>query len=452
VKSAVETVSPTRAKLTVEVQFEELKPSLDQAYKKIAAQVNVPGFRRGKVPPMIIDRQIGRSYVLDEAVNNAIPKFYVEALEENQLDPLRQPEIEVTKFEDNEVLEFVAEVDVRPELTLPQFDSLEAEVEVLEVSDEDVEAQVEALRERFGSLSPVERVANDGDFVTIDLRATQNDEVVEGAEVAGMSYQVGRGGMLDGLDEALQGMAAGDSKIFDSELVGGDLVGEPVQVDVMVQSVSEQVLPEFDDDFAQLASEFDTAAELKADVRERLTRVKRIEQASAARDAVLEILIDQVEVPLPEDLVTEELNGRRANAEQQLAQAGMTLTAYLEAEGQTVEEYEADLERQVQRAVSAQFILDEVAKTEKIGVEQAELTQFMLRRAQQTGEEPQAFVNHMVEHNHIPELVGEIRRGKALAQIVENATVKDTAGSVVELATLQPDGTYADPTVELADA
>jgi trigger factor len=284
------------------------------------------------------------------------------------------------------------------------------------------------------------------------LRATQNDEVVEGAEVAGMSYQVGRGGMLDGLDEALQGMAAGDSKIFDSELVGGDLVGEPVQVDVMVQSVSEQVLPEFDDDFAQLASEFDTAAELKADVRERLTRVKRIEQASAARDAVLEILIDQVEVPLPEDLVTEELNGRRANAEQQLAQAGTTLTAYLEAEGQTVEEYEADLERQVQRAVSAQFILDEVAKTEKIGVEQAELTQFMLRRAQQTGEEPQAFVNHMVEHNHIPELVGEIRRGKALAQIVENATVKDTAGSVVELATLQPDGTYADPTVELADA
>ena len=231
-KSAVETLSPTRAKLTVEVPFEELKPSLDAAYKQIAGQINIPGFRRGKVPPMVIDRQVGRGAVLDQAINDAVPKMYVEALQANDLQPLAQPDIEVTKFADNESLEFVAEVDIRPEITLPDYDGLEAQVEDAPVTDADVEEQLAALRERFGTLQDVERAAADGDFVVIDLKATKDGEVVEGAEVAGMSYQVGRGGMLEGLDEALDGMAAGDSKVFTSQLVGGDLVGEDVEVEV----------------------------------------------------------------------------------------------------------------------------------------------------------------------------------------------------------------------------
>jgi len=449
VKSAVETLSPTRAKLTVEVPFEELKPSLDAAYKKIAQQINVPGFRKGKVPPAVIDRQVGRGAVLDEAINDVLPKKYVEALQENSLEPLAQPDIEVTKFEDNEALEFTAEVDVKPEITVPAYDGLFAEVEDVTVTDSDVEEQIAALRERFASLNDVEREAADGDFVVIDLIARQNGEVVEGAEVTGMSYKVGRGGMLDGLDEALAGMKAGDEKTFTSELVGGDLVGEPVEVQVKVTQVQEQELPAFDDDFAQLASEFDTADELAVDVRERLGRGKRLEQAAAARDAVLEKLIEQTEVPLPETIVTDELNSRRQNIEQQLMYAGVTMEKYLEDEKQTVEEFEADLERRVRDSVAAQFILDEVAKKEEFGVDQAELSQHLVRRAQQSGQDPQEFANHMFEHNHIPDLVQEILRGKALATIVESAVVKDASGNVVELKNLQPDGSIGEPAAEV---
>jgi trigger factor len=449
VKSAVETLSPTRAKLTVEVPFEELKPSLDAAYKKIAQQINIPGFRKGKVPPMVIDRQVGRGAVLDEAVNEVLPQKYFAALEENSLTPLNQPDIEVTKLEDNETLEFTAEVDVRPEITVPDYKGIEASVEDLEVSDVDVEEQVQALRERFATLLDVERPAAEGDFVVIDLQATKGGEPVEGAEVAGMSYQVGRGGMIDGLDEALAGMSAGEDKTFGSQLVSGDLVGEDVEVSVSVSQVQEQELPELDDEFAQMASEFDTIGELNDDVRDRLGRGKRLEQAATARDAVLEVLLEKVEIPLPETVVTDELNARRQSVEQQLSYAGMTMDKYLEDEGQTLEEFEADLDRRVRDAIAAQFLLDEVAKREEIGVEQDELSQHLVRRAQQSGQDPQEFANHMFSHNHIPEMVQEILRGKALAAIVETATVKDASGNVVELKNLRPDGTIGEPEDEV---
>ena len=451
-KSAVETLSPTRAKLTVEVPFEELKPSLDAAYKKIAQQINVPGFRRGKVPPAVIDRQVGRNVVLDEAINEVLPQKYIEALQSNSLEPLAQPEIEVTKFEDNQALEFTAEVDVKPEIEVPEYAGLEAEVADVEITDADVDEQVKALRERFASLNDVDRPAADGDFVVLDLKATQGGKPVEGAEVTGMSYQVGRGGMLDGLDEALAGMSAGEEKTFTSQLVGGDLVGEDVEVAVSVSQVQEQDLPELDDEFAQMASEFDTTEELVADVRERLGRGKRLEQAAAARDAVLERLLDKVEVPLPETMVTDELNSRRQNIEQQLMMAGITMEKYLEDESQTQEEFEAELERRVRDAVTAQFLLDAIAKEKEFGVDQSELSEHLMRRAQQSGQDPQEFANHMFEHNHIPDLVQEILRGKALAVVVESASVKDASGNVVELAGLRPDGTIGEPEAEDAEA
>ncbi len=450
-KSAVETLSPTRAKLTVEVPFEELKPSLDAAYQKIAQQINIPGFRKGKVPPQIIERQFPGA-AREEALNDILGTKYVEALQANDLTPLAQPEVEVVKYDDDGPLEFTAEVDIKPEITLPSTEGLEASVEDLEVTDDDVTEQVAALRGRFGTLIDVERPAQDGDFVVIDLKATKDGEVVEGAEIAGFSYEVGRGGMIDGLDEALTGVSAGEDKIFTSQLVNGDLVGEDVEVAVSVSQVQEQELPELDDDFAQMASEFDTFAELQDDVRERLTRGKRLEQAAAARDAVLEALLEKVEIPLPESLVTEELNSRRQSVEQQLAYAGMSLDAYLEEEGQTQEEFEADLERRVRDSVAAQFLLDEIADKSEIGVDQDELTQHMVRRAQQSGQDPQEFVNHMLEHNHVPDMVQEIRRGKALAVLVEGAVVKDASGNTVELKNLRPDGTIVDPEAEAAEA
>jgi trigger factor len=451
VKSAVETLSPTRAKLTVEVPFEELKPSLDAAYKKIAQQINVPGFRRGKVPPMVIDRQVGRGAVLDEAINAALPKLYVDALQANELEPLAQPEIDITKLEDNETLEFTAEVDIRPEVELPDYHGLEVSVDDLAVTDEDVEAQVQNLRERFATLTDVERAAADGDFVTLDLKASKDGEVVEGAEVSGMSYQVGRGGMLDGLDEALTGMAPGEEKTFGSQLVGGDQKGEDVDVEVKVTAVKEQELPELDDDFAQTASEFDTVEELTEDVRTRLQNGKRLEQAAEARDAVLEKILDMVEVPLPEAVVDQELKARRESVQQQLAMAGMTMEQYLDSEEQTVDEFEADLEKRVRDAVAAQFVLDQVAKKEEIAVNEGELQEHLMRRAQQSGQNPQEFIQHMLEHNHIPEMVSEVVRGKALALIVESATVTDTSGNHVELKLLRPDGTIGEPADEVEE-
>lgn len=442
-KSAVETLSPTRAKLTVEVPFEELKPSLDAAYKTIAGQINVPGFRRGKVPPAVIDRQVGRGAVLDQAINEVVPAKYFEAMQANDLEPLAQPDIEVTRLEDNDTLEFTAEVEVKPSFEVPDTAGITATVDAIEVTDADIDEQVEATRARFGTLTEVERTAVDGDFVTIDLQATQNGEVVEGADVTGISYQVGKGGMLDGLDEALIGMEIGEEKTFASQLVGGDLVGEDVEVLVRVTGVQEQELPDLDDDFAAEASEFDTLAEMRDDIRERLIRGKRLEQASAARDAVLEALLERVEIPLPETIVTDELNARRANMEQQLAYAGLTLDKYLEDESKTIEEFEAELARSVNDAVAAQFLLDKLAKTGDFEVDQSELTQLMMRRAQSSGQDPQEFVNHMLEHNHIPELVGELLRGKALAQLVESAVVTDSNGASVELATLLPDGSFA---------
>jgi len=452
VKSAVETLNPTRAKLTIEVPFEELKPSLDAAYQRIAKQVNVPGFRKGKVPPAVIDRQVGRGAVLDEAINDALPKLYVQALQENDLTPLAQPEIDITKFADNEALEFTAEVDIRPSIDLPKYDDLAIEVEAISISDEDVAEQVEHLRERFATLNEVERAAQDGDVVTIDLVASKDGETVEGGEVSGYSYKVGSGDMLEGVDEALTGLSAGEEKAFVSQLLGGDLAGQDVDVLVKLSAVREQELPEFDDEFAQTASEFDTAEELRADVRSRLERGKRLEQAAAARDAVLEKLLDTADIPLPDATVAAELAERRNEVEQQLAYAGMTMDTYLDNEKQTVDEFEGELEKRVRDAMAAQFLLDEVAKTEELGVEQAELSEHLFRRAQQSGQNPDEFVKHMVEHNHIPEMVAEVVRGKALALIVEGAKVTDSNGAHVELKNLRPDGTIGEPEAAAEEA
>ena len=450
-KSAVETLNPTRAKLTVEVEFDELRPSLDAAYKRIAKQVNIPGFRKGKVPPPVIDRQVGRGVVLDEAINEALPKLYVQALEENDLQPLAQPEIDITKFADNESLEFTAEVDVRPHFDVPAYDDLAVQVDDLVVSDEDVDEQVQALRERFATLNDVDRPAQDGDVVTIDLVATRGGETVEGGELNGYSYKVGSGQLIEGVDEALTGLKAGEEKSFTSTLLGGDQAGEEVDVLVRVSAVKEQELPELDDDFAQTASEFDTAEELREDVRTRLERGKRLEQAAAARDAVLEKLLDSAEIPLPDATVDAEIAGRRQEIEQQLMYAGLTMEQYLDNEKQTVDEFEADLEKRVRDAMAAQFLLDEVAKKEQLGVDQQELSQHLFRRAQQSGQNPDEFMKHMVEHNHIPEMVAEVVRGKALALIVEGAKVTDASGNHVELKNLRPDGTIGEPEAEEAE-
>lgn len=444
-KSTVEPVSPTKVRLVVEVPFEELKPSLDAAYRSIAQQIVVPGFRKGKVPPQVIDQRIGRGPVLEEAINDALPKLYNQAIQDNKLKAIGRPEVDVTEINDKESLTFNAEVEVRPELTLPDLDGLEASVADVQVTDADVDEQVEALRQRFGALNPVERPARDKDFVTIDLAASQDGQPVEEAQATGLSYQVGSGTLIEGLDEALVGMSAEESKTFQTELVGGDLKGSEVDVTVTLGAVKEQELPAYDDDFAQTASEFDTAEELTADLRSRLERGKRLEQAAEARDAVLEKILGMVDVPVPEGLLDEELTARRESLEQQLGYSQLSLQQYLESEQQTEEDFRADLTKRAEDAIKAQFVLDMVAEQQELSVNDQELTEHIVRHAQRAGVSADQFAQHAVEHNMVPSLVSEVVRGKALAHLVENAKVSDASGNAVELKGLQPDGTYAAP-------
>ncbi|MDX3004699.1 trigger factor [Kribbella solani] len=451
-KSTVESLSPTKVKLIVEVPFEELKPSLDAAYKSIGQQIVVPGFRKGKIPPQVIDQRVGRGPVLEEAINDALPKLYSQAVSDNQVKAIGRPEVDVTDFNDKESLQFSAEVEVRPEITLPDLEGLEASVEDIAISDSEVDEQIESLRQRFGSLNPVERATADKDFITLDLSASKDGEKVEEAQATGLSYQVGSGQLLDGLDEAVIGLSAGEKKTFVTQLVGGSLKGEDVDVEVTVTAVKEQELPEFDDEFAQTASEFDTADELKADVQTRLERGKRLEQAGEARDAVLEKILTLVDVPVPDGLLTDELAARKENLEQQLGYSGMTMEQFLEGEEQSQEEFDEDLKKRSEDAIKAQFVLDLVAEQQELSVNDQELTEHIVRHAQRSGVSPDQFAQHAVENNLVPSLVSEVVRGKALAYLVENAKVTDGSGNTVELKTLQPDGTYADPEAADADA
>lgn len=440
-KTTTESLSPTRLKLTIEVPFEDFQAELDKAYKSIGSQITVPGFRKGKVPAAIVDQRVGRGAVLDEAINTVLPAWYTEALTDNDIQPLSQPEIDLTKFADGEPIEITAELDVRPEITLPDVAAIAVTVEDAEVTDADVDEQLDALRERFATFVDVERAAADGDALTIDLSAKDKDGGdIDGATADGLPYTVGKGGMLEGLDEAVTGLSAGETATFSTELVGGELKGEPVDVTVKVVEVKQRDLPELDEEFVQTASEFDTVDELRADVLERLTRGKRMEQAAEARDLVLDEVIGQVEAPLPEAVVAEELTQRRQQITEQLTYAGLTFEGYLEEEGQTEDEFEAELERRVRDSIVAQFVLDQVVSAEELQVEDAELSSHIIRRAQQSGQDPNSYIQHIMEHNHVPEMMSEVLRGKALASLVESAKVTDKSGNEIDLKSLQADG------------
>ncbi len=425
-KSAVETLSPTRVKLIVEVPFEELKPMLDQAYKSIGSQIQVPGFRRGKVPNRIIDQRIGRGAVVQEAVNEALPKFYAEAVEAEDVRAIGQPDVDVTAvpLEDGQDLEFTVETDVRPDIELPELEGIAVEVDTVEVTDDDVEERLTALRERFGTLVGVDRPAEEGDHVSIDLSAEIDGEAVD--SVSGVSYEVGSGNMLEGMDEALVGMAAGETREFTAPLAGGDREGQVADCTVTVQSVKVRELPELDDEFAQLASEFDTFDELRADLVTQAEQAKRYEQGVQARDRLLEKLLDTVEIAVPEGVVAAEVH------------------SHLEGENRLEDdEHRAEVEESTRKALRAQFLLDAIAEKLEVQVEQPELIEYLVMSAQQYGMDPNQFAQALDQQGQVPAMVQEVARRKALAAVLDEAKVTDTAGAEVDLDALVPDADEA---------
>jgi trigger factor len=433
VKTDVEELSPTRVKLTIEVPFEELKPSLDRAYREVARQVRIPGFRPGRVPPRVIDVRVGRGAVLEQAVNDAVPQLYGKALQEHDVYALGQPAVEITKLDDGKEFAFTAEVDVRPRFDIPDIDGLPVTVDDADVTPDQVEEYIGALRERFASLRGADRPAAAGDFVSIDLSAEVDGEPVDDAQASGISYEVGSGQMIDGLDEALTGMAAGETRTFTAELPGGKLRGTHADVTVTVESVKVKDLPALDDEFAQSASEFDTLGELRAGTRTQLEAMRRASQAGQARERAIDALLGMVDIPLPEDLIQREVENRRTMLDDRLERAGSTLDEYLEAASVTADELETQFDQDARRSVKAGFVLDKLAAQEELGVDQAELAGYVTEQAYRMGVSPDRLAKELSDRGQLGSAAADVLRSKALTLLAERAAVTDESGRPVDI-------------------
>jgi len=420
VKSTVETLSPTRVRLDIDVPYSDLTGYVADAYTAVSKKVNIPGFRKGKVPAAMIDQRVGRGSVIDEAINNALPEFYAKAAREHSVLVVGRPEVEIKEYVDNEKLVFAVEVDVRPEVTLPDFSKITIEVDDVAVTDKDVDEQVNELRARFGTLSTVDRETKVGDFVTVDLTAKIDGAEVDGGKANDISYEVGSNRMIDGLDAALIGMKAGDVKNFETQLVG-QKDDEKGDVEIKLKAVKERELPPVDDAFAKLASEFDTIAELKADFTERLKRVKSLEQGAQARDLLLKKMIDDLDIPVPDKLVEDEVH------------------QHLEGEGRLEDAaHRAEVDGEVRASIKSDFLLDAIVKAEEVQVNEIELTEYLIRTSQRYGMPPEQFAKQLQDAGQISQLVAEVSRTKALAGVLGRVNVVDKSGNKIDLEALRP--------------
>lgn len=431
-KSSVEKLSETRVKLTVEVPFEDLGTEIDQAYAAIAQQVTIPGFRRGKAPRKLIDARFGRGPILEQVVNDMLPSRYEQACVENDLKVVGQPAVDITKIEDGELVEFVAEVDVRPEIEVPDFSDISVEVPALKVADEDVDAELDKLRERFGELKDTRRKLKTNDYAIIDLKATIDGKEIDEATTEGLSYQVGSGDLIDGLDTALRGMKTGEDNEFTATMQQGEHKDEEATVTVHVQQTKERKLPELDDEFAQMASEFDTAEELRESTRKQVSEQKKAQQAAAIRDEVLKAALAKTEFALPETVVEEQANAQIQQLKGQFGGDEDLFEKILDAQGTNREEFEKKSHEQAEEAVRTQFFLDAVAEKEDVEVSQQELTDHILFTAQSYGMDPNQFVQQLQSSGQIANLFSDVRRGKALAAAICRVTVKDDEGNSVD--------------------
>lgn len=417
-KTTVEKLSPTRVKLSISVTPDELKPSIDHAYSHIAESVNVPGFRKGKVPPPIIDQRVGRDEVLNHAVSDGLDKFYRQAIEEQKIRPLGRPEADVTGLPSTKDfsgdLEVTVEVDVRPEFTVPDLDGITLTVDAIEVTDEEIETELQNLLSRFGTLITVDRPAATGDFAQIDLVATIGGNEVDTANA--ISYEVGSGDLIDGIDEALDGLSAGETTVFESKLLGGDNEGESAEITVKLLAVKERELPAADDDFAQIASQFDTIGELKDDIKVQVNRSKVFGQGTQARDQVVDKLLESVDIPVPPQLVLDEVH-RHLENENRLED----------------DEHRAEVTESSEKTFRSQILLDTIAEAEEVKVSQDELTQYLIQGAAQYNMEPGEFIKVLDSNGQIPGMIGEVARGKALAIVLSKAKVVDSNGDDVDM-------------------
>lgn len=431
-KSSVEQLSPTRVRINVQVPFTELEPDFQRAYKALAKQIRLPGFRPGKAPAKLLEARFGREAMLDQVVSDALPARYGQAVTESEVQPIGEPEFDVVSKEYGQELTFTAEVDVRPRITLPDLSALTVSVPPVEVSDDDVDAELQSLRARFGTLTGVDRPVAVGDVVSIDLSTTVDGEEVPNIAADGLSYEVGSRRLIAGLDDALVGLSVDESREFTAQLAAGEHAGKDAQVTVTVRSVKERELPELDDEFAQLASEFDTIEELRSNLRERVQRAKRAGQAEQIRNAAMDALLEQVDVPLPEGVVQSQYESAVHHALSSLGHDDAKLAEALAQQGKSREEFEAETRAAAEKDVKRQLLLDALADDLEIRVSQDDMNERLVATSRRYGIEPQQLLAYMQENNQLASMFVDVRRSLAVAAMVEAATVTDTDGNMID--------------------
>jgi trigger factor len=426
-QTTVEATDKHTVKVTIEIAPEEFGRDLDRAYRKIAQQVRIPGFRKGKVPKRIIDAQIGREAVIGEFLEDSVPTYYRDALRENDLAPIAEPDIDVEQLEDGKALVFTATVEVRPRLRLEPADyrGIRVERPSAEVADDEVDRLLDSLRERFAELEPVTRPARAGDYVVMDLRASIHTEEVPEATRPDYLYEVGSGEFGEKLDAELEGKRAGEILKLNDALPErfGERAGQEVSFSVLVKEVKGKRLPEADDEFATTASEFDTLQELKANLREQIGRNKERSADASVRDAVLQALVDRTEVDLPESLIDEETEHRVTHARERAEQLGMTLDQLLATQGFDELRFRSDARQHAVRAITADLVLEAVARAEDLEVTTEELGREIAQLAAALGRDPKDVAKSLDRSGQVVALAGDIIRSKALDVLVEHADI-----------------------------
>jgi trigger factor len=433
-KTVVEPLEGNKVKLSIEVDAQEFERSIDAAFRKIAREVRIPGFRPGKAPRRLLEARLGAGTGRAEALRDSLPEYYAQALREQAVDAIAPPEIDITSGEESGPVAFDAVVEVRPQLTLVGYQGLRVTVPNPEVSEEDITAQIDRLRANFGELVPVERPARDGDNVTIDLKATKDGEAVPGLTTDDFLYELGSGAVLPELDEELQGAKTGDIRAFDAELPDG-----PVSLQVLVKDVKEKVLPELTDEWAGEASEFDTVEELRADLVKRMGMVKRVQAAMGLRNGSVDALVELVDVDVPEPLVQAEIERRAHDLGHRLEQQGATIAQYLQATGQSEEQVVAELRAGAEPAVKADLALRAVAEAEQLDPTEEEIEAELERLATQYQMTPAALRANLERAGQMPAVRSDLKKSKALDWIVEHVELVDPEGRPVDRALLTPE-------------
>ncbi|MGV0381580.1 trigger factor [Corynebacterium segmentosum] len=432
-KTTVDKLSDTRVKLTVNVPFAELDQEIDQAYAAIAQQVSIPGFRKGKAPRQLIDARFGRGPILEQVVNDMLPSRYEQAVQSEDLKVIGQPDVDISKIEDKDFVEFTAEVDVRPEFEVPDFSEISITVPAIKAGEEDVDKALEDLAERFGELKDTKRKMKTGDYAIIDITAEVDGEKIEEASTEGLSYSIGDDNLIKGLDTALRGMKTGEDNEFSSTIQSGEYKDEEATFKVHVQQTKERKLPDMDDEFAQMASEYDTIEELREATKTEVEESKKAEQAGQIRDEVLKAALADVDFELPQSVVDEQAHAQLHQILGQLAHDEKALAQLLEAQGTSREEFDQQTREQAEESVRTQIFLDAVAEKEEPEVSQQELSDHILFTAQSYGMDPNQFIQQLQSNGQIANLFSDVRRGKALAAAICRTTVKDEEGNDVDV-------------------